>query len=58
MKPYIKLTGSCFNPDGWTEEQQSQFLDKICDIAESFGAEVQLSCLIERFTEKEIEDLD
>lgn len=40
MKTYIKLEGLVFKPDGWTEDQFDQFVDKMTELVESFGSEV------------------
>lgn len=55
-KQYIIFEGTCFNPEGWDDEELSQFMEKLCDVAESFGADVQLSAAGQAFTEEELEE--
>lgn len=56
MKTYIKLEGLVFKPDGWTEDQFDQFVDKMTELVESFGSEVQSSVSFERKDELEVEN--
>lgn len=56
MKTYIKLEGLVFKPDGWSDGQFDQFVDKMIELAESFGNEVQSSVSFERKDELEVEN--
>lgn len=55
-KEYITLDGLCFNPKGWTSAQEALFLDKLVELAESFGDDVQFTGSARRKTEKEVLD--
>lgn len=55
-KVYIEIgTGVCFKPDGWTGEQFEQFQDKMIEVAESFGEDVQFTTSWRLMTEAEME---
>lgn len=56
-KKYLVLnSGICYNPEGWTEEQLEQFMDKVIEVAESFGKDVQFTQSFELKTEEEVEN--
>lgn len=52
MKQYIKIDGTCFKADGWTDTQVDDFLDALCILADKYDA--QLTCSVTPKTEKEL----
>jgi len=55
-KQYITLDGLVFNPSGWTSGHEELFLDKLVELAESFGEDIQFSGSVRRKTEEEVLD--
>lgn len=56
MKQYIQIEGLAFKLDGWTEKQTDDFLDKLVELAESYGDEVQFTGSVWAVSEDELED--
>lgn len=55
IKQYIEFSGSVYKPDSWTDEQYDEFVDKMVELAESFGDSVQLACTYAKKSEEEME---
>lgn len=56
MEKYLNIDGLCFKEDGWSEKDKDLFIDKLIEIAESFGNQVQLTASVRTVTEAELEE--
>ena len=53
---YIVIEGPVFKPDGWTEKEQDQLMDKIIAAIESFGDDIQAGLSFAAKTEDDIKE--
>jgi hypothetical protein len=59
LKVYIDMKGGiCFNPKGWTKEEADSFIDKMVEVAESFGPDIQFTMGYKLMSEAELEKED
>lgn len=57
MKQYLTISlCRIYKPDGWTEAQYADFTDKMIELAESYGPDIQMSATYQLQSEEELDN--